>query len=64
VIIGGLETDDSSFIRSKYIEMSDTTCRDNTTITNIGKLMIRFPVSPRYAKIIILANKVIALFNY
>jgi HrpA-like RNA helicase len=64
VIIGGLQTDDETFIRSKYIEMKEgTSFKDNTDITNIGKLMIRFPVSPRYAKIIILANK-LGLIEY
>jgi ATP-dependent RNA helicase DHX37/DHR1 len=57
VIIGALQTDDETFIKSRYIEMSDVPFNDNTNITNIGKLMIRFPVTPRYAKIIILSNK-------
>jgi HrpA-like RNA helicase len=37
--------------------MADTSYSDQTSITNIGQLMIRFPVSPRLAKMIILANK-------
>jgi ATP-dependent RNA helicase DHX37/DHR1 len=56
VNIGALETEDETFIKSRYIEMSDVPFNDNTNITNIGKLMIRFPVTPRYAKIIILSN--------
>jgi ATP-dependent RNA helicase DHX37/DHR1 len=63
VIIGALQTEDETFIRSRYLEMSDVTFDDITNITNIGKLMIRFPVTPRYAKIIILSHK-LGLINY
>lgn len=68
LLIGGIDSNDKSLIKSKIAENElnklGKTCEDNikyddsTLITDVGRLMIKFPLIPRLARILILANKV------
>jgi HrpA-like RNA helicase len=53
-IIGALNEKDQS-VDLNFID----SYADTSEINNIGKLMVKFPVAPRYAKMLILSHKVI-----
>ncbi len=67
IIIGGLQAEENNLVKLKIVEnemnklnkaeSSNIDYHDNTSITEIGKLMVKFPLPPKYSKIIILANK-------
>jgi ATP-dependent RNA helicase DHX37/DHR1 len=74
IVIGALKTDEDSqyniiknFIATNLLtkdaEKIDQDYKDNTLITDIGKLMIKFPVPPKYGKIIILSNKLGLIYH-
>lgn len=74
IVIGGLKTDEDSqyniiknFIATNLLtkdsEKIDQDYKDNTIITDVGKLMIKFPVPPKYGKIIILSNKLGLIYH-
>lgn len=69
-MIGGLTDEENSIIKIKIIENDLKKINpnevkpyyDNTKITDIGLLMTRFPIAPKYAKMLILGQKVFTYF--
>lgn len=68
-MIGALDSTTKNIIKSKVAENElnklgksindEIKYDDDTNITEVGRLMLKFPLVPRLAKILILANKVI-----
>jgi hypothetical protein len=70
ILIGALDSDSKGLIKAKLaenelnklgksiVENSSLNLDDDTTITEVGKLMMKFPVIPKLARILILSNKV------
>jgi HrpA-like RNA helicase len=68
LLIGALDSNTKNIIKAKLAENelnklgksdeSEIKFNDDTYITEVGKLMIKFPVIPRLARILILSNKV------
>ncbi len=46
-----------SSIRMKMIEFKDKKIEDNNKITDVGLLMSKFPIAPKYARMIIIGKK-------
>lgn len=68
MLIGALDSDTKGLIKAKLAENElnklgksieeNEKLNDDTTITEVGRLMIKFPVIPKLARILILSNKV------
>lgn len=67
-LIGALQSEENSLIKYKLLEndlnklnKDNIIYNDDTEITNVGHLMIKFPIPPKYSRIIILGHKVIVI---
>lgn len=68
LLIGALDSKSKNLIKAKLAENElnklgksnedQIKYDDDTDITEVGKLMIKFPIIPRLARILILSNKV------
>jgi HrpA-like RNA helicase len=58
LVLGAISPEnESSSIRLKMIEFKDKKIEDNNKITDVGLLMSKFPIQPKYARIIIIGKK-------
>ena len=64
IVIKAVKSEENLISKFRLVNnLNDVKYNDSTTITEVGQLMIKFPIPPRYSRMLILGNK-LGLIEY